>query len=122
MPTPGGGVLSTAPAVGRTAGRPWPFVADGGGTAGSVLPGGRLARQWENPAAGTSPVVAGGLLWVYDPSGTLAVYEPTSGKAIAALPAGPGHWSSPILPPGRVVLPVGAAHPHRTRRLPAPYP
>src|SRR5439155_117820 len=82
------------------------LVADRAGTAGYVLTRGRLARQWENPTAGTSPVVAGGLLWVYDPGGTLAVYEPTSGKAIAPLPAGPGHWSSPIVTAGRVVLPV----------------
>jgi len=126
IPTPGGEGLFSAPAVWRNAGRPWLFVADRAGTAGYVLTRGRLARQWENPAAGTSPVVAGGLLWVYDPGGTLAVYEPTSGKAIAALPAGPGHWSSPIVTAGRVVLPVGDANQHRTDgvldlyRLPSP--
>ena len=126
IPTPGGEGLFSAPAVWRNAGRTWLFVADRAGTAGYVLTRGRLARQWENPAAGTSPVVAGGLLWVYDPGGTLAVYEPTSGKAIAALPAGPGHWSSPIVTAGRVVLPVGDANQHRTDgvldlyRLPSP--
>ena len=47
-------------------------------------------------------------------------------KAIAALPAGPGHWSSPIVTAGRVVLPVGDANRHRTDgvldlyRLPSP--
>ena len=65
-------------------------------------------------AAGTSPVVAGGLLWVYDPGGALDVYEPTSGKVIAVLPAGRGHWSSPIVTDGRVALPEGDANQHRT--------
>ena len=65
-------------------------------------------------AAGTSPVVAGGLLYVYDPGGELDVYAPTTGKRLASLPAGAGHWNSPIVTDGRIALPVGNANDHRT--------
>jgi hypothetical protein len=65
---------------------------------------------WQEDAAGSSPVVAGGLLYVYDvSSGELNVREPTSGRLLAALPAGSGHWSSPIAIGGRIVLPVGGS-------------
>jgi hypothetical protein len=56
--------------------------------------------------------VAGGLLYVYDPSGELDVYRPTSGDVVARLPAGPGHWNSPIVTDGRVALPEGNANDH----------
>ena len=53
------------------------FVADENGTAAYVLRGGRLYRAWENATPGTSPVMAGGLLYVYDPSaGGINVYRP----------------------------------------------
>ena len=78
----------------------------------------RLVGAWQNGTAGTSPVVAGGLLWVYDPSGGgLNVYQPTSGRLVATLPAGPGHWSSPIVIDGRVALPEGNANAHATTGL-----
>jgi len=121
IPTPGGQELFTAPAVWRNGGRTWVFVADGAATAGYVLARGRLARQWEVPAPGTSPVVAGGLLWVYDPGGALDVYEPMSGKTVTALPAGHGHWSSPIVTDRRVALPEGDANQHRTSGILAIY-
>src|SRR5207237_1115893 len=64
---------------------------------------------------GTSPVVAGGLLWVYDPGGAgLRVYRPASGKLVAMLSAGSGHWNSPIVIDGRVALPEGDANHHAT--------
>jgi hypothetical protein len=65
---------------------------------------------WSNGTSGTSPVVAGGLLYIYDESsGVLNVRSPTSGRALASLPAGGGHWSSPIVVSGRIVLPVGGS-------------
>jgi hypothetical protein len=42
-------------------------------------------------------VVAGGLLYVYDHGGRLNVYMPTTGRLVASLPAGSGHWNSPIV-------------------------
>ena len=42
---------------------------DENATAAYVLRGGRLYQAWQNANPGTSPVMAGGLLYVYDPSG-----------------------------------------------------
>ena len=110
--TPSGADLFTAPAVWRHAGTTWLFAADNGGTAAYRFRSGRLARAWRNGRGGTSPVVAGGLLWVYDPSGGLAVYAPTTGRRLALLPCGTGHWNSPIVVQGRVALPEGDANDH----------
>ena len=93
-------------------------VADGSGTAAYRVRGvgtsARLQADWANRSAGTSPVVAGGLLYVYDPGGALNVYDPRDGRRLAALPAGAGHWSSPIVADGVVALPVGDANDHAT--------
>jgi hypothetical protein len=35
--------------------------------------------------------------------------DPASGRSLASLPAAPGHWSSPIVVGGRVILPVGGS-------------
>jgi hypothetical protein len=112
--TPSGTDLFTAPAVWRTKTRVWMFAADNGGTAAWVLKGGKLRQVWRNGTGGTSPVVAGGLLWVYDPGGGLNVYRPGTGRRVAQLEAGPGHWNSPIVVDGRVALPEGNANDHRT--------
>jgi hypothetical protein len=54
--------------------------------------------------------MAGGLLFVYDPlAGRLRVMEPVSGKILASLGAASGHWSSPIVVGGRIILPVGGS-------------
>jgi hypothetical protein len=112
--TPSGSDLFTAPAVWRSGSRVWLIAADGGATQAWTLRGGRLHSAWRNGNAGTSPVVAGGLLWVYDPGGGLRVYEPGSGKLVATLSAGSGHWNSPIVTDGRVALPEGDANDHAT--------
>ena len=106
-----GGYAFTAPAVGGTTA----YTADGGGTVAYRLSGTppRLRVAWSNPAPGTSPVLAGGLLYVYDPQGgKLNVYRPESGNRVASLPAAAGHWNSPIVYDGRVALPVGNANDH----------
>jgi hypothetical protein len=110
---PGGGELFTAPAVWRHDGRTTMFVADENGTAAYVLRSGRLYRAWENGTAGTSPVMAGGLLYVYDPSaGGIYVYRPTSPRPIAKLAGTAGHWNSPIVVDGHVVEPEGNGNDH----------
>jgi outer membrane protein assembly factor BamB len=107
--------LFSAPAVWRSGGRTWLFTATGQSTRGFVLSGGRLQPVWRKAAGGTSPVVAGGLLYVYDPdAGGLHVRRPTDGADVTVLPAGPGHWSSPIVTDGRIALPEGDANQHRT--------
>jgi hypothetical protein len=110
---PGGGELFTAPAVWRRDGRTTMFVADERATAAYVLRGGRLYRVWENATPGTSPVMAGGLLYVYDPSaGGIYVYRPSSPRPIAKLAGEPGHWNSPIVVDGHVIEPEGNANDH----------
>ena len=111
---PGGGELFTAPAVWRRGGSTTVFVADESGTAAYVLHGGRLARAWQSPRAGTSPVMAGGLLYVYEPSGGgIYVYRPGSPQPIAKLGGSAGHWNSPIVANGHIVEPEGNANDHR---------
>jgi hypothetical protein len=111
---PAGTGVFTAPAVWRTESATWIFVTNTAGTAGYLFRDSKLDRQWENQTSGTSPVVAGGLLYVYDPDGGLNVYDPESGHRVATLPAGQGHWSSPIAINGEVALPEGNANDHRT--------
>lgn len=112
--TPSGSALFSAPAVLRRADSVWVFAADGGGTAAWTYRAGTLTKAWGNTNAGTSPIVAGGLLFVYDPGGVLRVYEPTTGQLRGQLQCGGGHWNSPIVVDGRIALPEGSANSHRT--------
>ncbi|HEY2789598.1 MAG TPA: hypothetical protein VGI72_09080 [Gaiellales bacterium] len=118
LPTPGGAALFTAIAVSGRAGTERVFVADGSGTAAYRVRGAgtaaRLVADWSNASAGTSPVLAGGLLYVYDPGGALNVYDPGTGRRLRSLPAGAGHWSSPIVAGGVIALPAGDANDHST--------
>src|SRR5262249_7317384 len=87
---PGGTPTFTTPAVWRGT---WTFVANAAGTEAWRLVKGRLRPAWRAAAPGTSPVVAGGLLYVFDPTGGgLRAYVPASGRLVATLPAGTGHW------------------------------
>ncbi len=106
--------MFTAPAVWRTKTGVRMFAADGSGTAAWTLKGSSLRQVWRNANGGTSPIVAGGLLWVYDPGGGLRVYGPSTGKLVTTLQAGAGHWNSPIVVDGRVALPEGNANDHQT--------
>lgn len=109
VPTPGGAMLFSAPAVsGKTV-----FVASGSGTTAWALRGGRLHRLWSNASGGTSPVVSGALLYVAG-SGGVKVYVASSGRWVATLPVGEIHWQSPIVADGRVAVGEGNANQHRT--------
>jgi hypothetical protein len=112
--TPSGAELFTAPAVWRSGKRVWLIAADSGATQAWSLRGGRLHSAWRSSIPGTSPVIAGGLLWVYDPNGGLSVYRPGSSKLLTTLTAGGGHWNSPIVTDGRVALPEGDSNDHAT--------
>jgi len=112
MRTPSGDRLFTAPAVLHEGLATWLFAADNGGTSAWTVAGNRLRLRWHSDYAGTSPVVADGLLFVYDPRGGLYVYEATSGRRIATLACGSGHWNSPIVADGRIALPEGNANWH----------
>jgi hypothetical protein len=111
--SPGGGEVLTAPAVWSHGGQAYVFVADDAGTAAYVprlRPRPHLVAVWQNGHSGTSPVLAGGLLYVYDDhAGALNIYAPASGRLLRSLPAAPGHWSSPIVVGGRIILPTGGS-------------
>ena len=110
--TPSGARLFTALAVMHSANGTWLFGADNGATAAWTFKDKKLTPAWQNKNPGTSPVVAGGLLYVYDPHGGLRVYDPLTGRLITTLECGPGHWNSPIVVDGRIALPEGNANDH----------
>jgi outer membrane protein assembly factor BamB len=112
--TPSGADLFTAPAVLHAAGATWLFAADGGATTTWTVANGQLTQVWHNGSAGTSPVYAAGLLYVYNPGGGLNVYEAQTGRVLAQLASGSGHWNTPIIVDGRVALPEGNANSHST--------
>ncbi|HEU4978394.1 MAG TPA: PQQ-binding-like beta-propeller repeat protein [Solirubrobacteraceae bacterium] len=114
LPTPGGQGMFTAPAVWHHGGRTTMFATTGGGTAAYALRGARLHVVWQNGDAGTSPVVVGSLLLVQDPGGGLDVYRAGSGRHVARLDTGGGHWQSPVVGGGRILVAEGDANSHST--------
>src|SRR5262249_28956543 len=116
LPGPRSHPILTAPAVWRSGGRTWLFVADFAASAGYVLQNGtkpRLKRVWQVDRGGSSPVLAGGLLYVYDPlQGGVNVRRPTTGALVTTLPTGTGHWNSPVVADGRVAVPEGDSNDH----------
>jgi outer membrane protein assembly factor BamB len=115
--TPSGTDLFTQPAVWRHSGQTWMFAADNGGTAAWQVKNGMLHEEWRNDTGGTSPFEADGLLFVYAPDGGLNVYEASSGTRITTLSCGSGHWNSPIVVDGKIILPEGNANARDTRGI-----
>src|SRR5207245_9824632 len=83
-------------------------------TRACTLVEGQLRPMWRAGDSGTSPVVAGGLLFVYDPGGGVRVYDAPTGRRIAKLECGRGHWNSLIVVDGRIALPEGNSNDHAT--------
>lgn len=116
LPTPGGGQLLTQPCVWHHGSRTSVFVADASGTAAYALRSGRLHKLWENATPGSSPIFAGGLLYVYDPlHGAINVYSAAAPRPLRTLASEPGHWNSPIVADGFLVEPTGNANDHLLR-------
>ena len=111
---PGGADVFTQPAVWRRGRATTVFYTTFSGTAAFSWRGHRLHPTWSNGTPGTSPIVAGGLLYVYDPGGSLVVYRPGSGRVVARLDTASGHWNSPIVGGGRILVPEGNANDHRS--------
>jgi outer membrane protein assembly factor BamB len=111
---PGGGPVLTMPVATRIGGRILVFVATGSGTAAYGLGGGShptLHTVWSTSTPGTSPILSGGLLFVYDEQdGRLVIRNPASGHVVRSLAAGQGHWNSPIAVGGRIIEPTGSYH------------
>jgi hypothetical protein len=106
-----------APAIWRNDGRLYLFISDASHSGGYVLTGTRRPRLrfiWRGRPSATNPVVAGGLLFEYGYADSkLRILSPRSGRILITLPTtGLGHWNSPIIEDGRIVLPVGSANDH----------
>ena len=122
---PQGGGLFSQPAVWRNPADDsvWVFVANGSGLSGlrmQVGPAGNpsLNVEWSIPQGGTSPLVAGNVLY-YAASGVLRAVSPTSGTILWSSPAqdvGAVHWQSPLVLNGVVYFTDGNAVWSRTRR------
>jgi hypothetical protein len=110
VPLPGSTDEFAQPTVWRAK---WVFATTGAGTRAWLLQGGRLHAKWSNSTGGTTPVIAGGLMYVAG-SGAVHVYVPTSGREVATLPTGDNHWQSPVVAAGRVAIPEGNANSHST--------
>jgi hypothetical protein len=73
----------------------------------------RLHRVWRRSLPGTSPVLAGGLLYVYDfVHGRLVVLDPRTGRRLGARGLDTGHWNSPVVADGRIALGSGDGRDH----------
>jgi outer membrane protein assembly factor BamB len=117
---PGMGEVVSQPLVWNIGhGRAYVFVANDDGTAAYLFGANhRLKRVWQQSTPGTSPVLAGGLLYVYDMNdGGLDVRDPRTGKLHTTLATPPGHWNSPIVVGGRVIIPVGSYFNHQSTGL-----
>jgi hypothetical protein len=123
---PGGGAVRPQPAVWHRAGAPpWVFVANDFGIEGLELelrPHPHLRLMWSDGRPGSSPVIAGGLLYAYNvDEGGLSIYDPTP-ETGTSLPNEPlitlsiprGHWNSPVVADGRIALGDGNANSHAT--------
>lgn len=110
LPAPGPTDVFSEPAVWNGK---WVFVSTSAGTEGLLFKGGRLHPVWSNSTGGTSPALAGPLLFVAG-NGAVHVYVPTSGRKVATLPTGANHWQSPIIADGRVAVAEGNANDHAT--------
>lgn len=114
VPTPSGNMLLAATAVWHHNGETLLFAADNGGTAAWNFKDGKLNQVWKNTTGGTTPVEAGGLLYVYNPRGGLNVYDAESGHPITTLECGGGHWNSPVVVDGKIALPEGGSRAQST--------
>ena len=116
LPGPKSHLILTAPCVWHNGRQTWVFVGNFAAIAGYLLlPGTKpqLKRMWQVTNGSSSPVLAGGLLYSYDPlQSGVNVYRPTTGKLVATLPTGKGHWNSPIVADGRVAVPEGDSNDH----------
>jgi outer membrane protein assembly factor BamB len=115
---PGSTDVFSQPAVATIAGTTYVYVTTAAGTAAYRLSTRRLHLAWQDSTPGTSPVLAGGLLYVYDETaGALIVRSPTTGRELTSLTVGAGHWNSPIVVGGEVILPEGNANDRATSGL-----
>ncbi len=111
VPTLGKGLMYGTPAVWRHGGKVYVVAGNINGLVAYKLKGGanpRLVRVWSGTGNFTSPVVAGGLLYAFNTRARqLEIRQPTTGALLHTMPAALGHWNTPIIVGGRIMLPVG---------------
>ena len=78
--------------------------------------------MWSNGNGGTSPVVAGGLLYVAGERRGERLRADERHRESRTLPTGTVHWQSPIVADGRVAMPEGNANDHATSGVLDIYP
>lgn len=105
---PGGAGVLTALATlpDPAGGEPWIFVANGAGIAGYQWDAGSagLVVRWSKTPGGTSPVTAGGILFVAS-AGLVRALDPSTGETLWSDAAiGGVHWQSPIVAEGSVYV------------------
>jgi outer membrane protein assembly factor BamB len=107
---PQGGEVLTQPAVWTNPGdhSVWVFVTNDQGASGfRAVVGGdglpRLQQAWTISSGGSSPVVAGNVLFYAGP-GTIHALSPTTGTQLWQGSIGGIHWESPIVVAGKVYI------------------
>jgi len=108
LAAPGGAEVLTAPATAPdpAGGEPWVFVANDLGVSGYQWdPGsGGLVTRWTKLPGGSSPVWAGGLVFVAS-TGVVRALDPRTGDVLwSDTRIGGIHWQSPIVALGNVYL------------------
>jgi len=114
LPLPQGDQVLPQPAtwVDPVDGSTWLFIANFSGIAGFelVIDGGgnpMLTPMWTNHVAGTSPVLANGILYYAAVGVGLEALDPTTGALLWTESGGAGrhwHWESPIVVAGRLYM------------------
>jgi hypothetical protein len=98
--SPGGSEVLTAPAVWKKDGAIWVFYANDSGVAAYRLSaaGSRfsLSTVWTSGTGGSTPVLAGGVLWVAR-GGGLNAYGPMTGHLLLHISIGDIHWQYPLI-------------------------
>lgn len=116
IPVPQGGGVLTQPTTWRNPadGTSWVFVSNGRGMSAlrvqlnGITPS--LVPQWQTATAGTTPVIANGVLYQLSPTGLRAV-NPTTGAQLWTDGASTGvHWQSPVVANGYVYYPDGSGN------------
>lgn len=87
-----------------------------------LTPKPHLVLRWTDGRAGSSPIVAGGLLYAYNvDEGGLSIYDPdpptgteAPNEPLLTLSIPRGHWNSPVVADGRIALGYGNANDHAT--------
>jgi outer membrane protein assembly factor BamB len=106
----GGDVLTQiAVWVNPADGTTWAFVANGSGISGLRLAidasgNPSLVTGWLTAPAGTSPVVANGVLYYAATTGQLRALDPTTGTQLWQAGIGGIHWESPVVANGVVYI------------------